>query len=128
MTLDPFALRGACDEAIAITIVRFKTQLAPQSRGFFLVYLFYKEYAMENPEKILELHNEFEAELIEEILKDRNIPFLIRKFHDSAYDGLWESQSGWGNLMAPPEYKDEILKIYEEMANSSFDGSKDLEG
>jgi len=93
-----------------------------------MVYLLNKEIAMENPEKILELSNEFEAELIEEILKDRNIPFFIRKFHDSAYDGLWEAQSGWGNLMAPPEFKDEILKIYAEMSNTSFDGNQDLEG
>jgi hypothetical protein len=83
---------------------------------------------MENPEKILVLNNEFEAELIEEILKDRNIPHFIRTFHDSAYDGLWEAKSGWGHLMAPPEYKDEILKIYSEMSNTSFDGSNDTEG
>jgi hypothetical protein len=83
---------------------------------------------MENPEKILVLNNEFEAKLIEEILKDRNIPCFIRTFHDSVYDGLWEAQSGWGHLMAPPEYKDEILKIYSEMANTSFDGSQDSEG
>ncbi|MGD0584004.1 MAG: hypothetical protein ABR974_13790 [Bacteroidales bacterium] len=82
---------------------------------------------MENPEKILVLSNEFEAKLIEEILKDREIPFFIRTFHDSAYDGLWEAASGWGHLMAPPEYREEILKIYSEMANSSFDGNQDIE-
>jgi hypothetical protein len=88
----------------------------------------YNLNAMENPEKILVLNNEFEAELIEEILKDRNIPFFIRTFHDSAYDGLWQAQSGWAHLMAPPEFKEEILKIYSEMSNSSFDGSQDSEG
>ena len=83
---------------------------------------------MENPVKILVLNNEFEAKIIEEILTEKAIPFIIRSFHDSAYDGLWQAQSGWGSLMAPPEWKEEILKIYSEVVNSSFDGSQDYEG
>ena len=71
---------------------------------------------MEKVEKILVLNNEFEAKLLEQILKEKEIPFLIRSFHDLAYDGLWQTQSGWGQLEATAEYKDEILKIYEEMS------------
>ncbi len=82
---------------------------------------------MEKPEKILVLNNEFEADLLRQILTEKDIPFMIRTFHDSAYDGLWEVRSGWGHLMAPSEYKDEILKIYSEMANSTVDGAEDTE-
>ena len=71
---------------------------------------------MEKPGKILILNNEFEAKLLEEILTEKNIPFMIRSYHDSVYDGLWQIQSGWGHLEAPLEYKDEILKIYSEMS------------
>jgi hypothetical protein len=66
--------------------------------------------------KILVLNNEIEAKLLSGILKEKNIPHLIRSYHDSAYDGLWQIQSGWGHLEAPPEYKKEILKIYEEIS------------
>ena len=66
--------------------------------------------------KILVLNNEIEAKLLSGILKEKNIPHLIRSYHDSAYDGLWQVQSGWGHLEAPPEYKKEILKIYEEIS------------
>ena len=66
--------------------------------------------------KILVLNNEIEAKLLSGILKEKNIPHLIRSYHDSAYDGLWQVQSGWGHLEAPPEYKEEILKIYEEIS------------
>ena len=83
---------------------------------------------MDKPEKILVLNNEFEAKLIEEILKEKGIPFMIRSFHDSAYDGLWQAKSGWGHLMASPVYKEEILKIYTEMQNSSFDEDSEIEG
>lgn len=71
---------------------------------------------MEKLEKILDLKNEFEAKLLEEILTEKKIPFIIRTFHDSAYDGLWQGQSGWGHIMAPAAYKEEILKVYSEMA------------
>ncbi len=67
-------------------------------------------------EKILDLDNEFEARLIDGLLNERGIPHLIRSFHDSAYDGLWQVHSGWGRLDAPEEYREEIIKIYIEMS------------
>jgi len=66
--------------------------------------------------KILVLNNEIEAKLLSGILKEKNIPHLIRSYHDSAYDGLWQIQSGWGHIEAPQEFKEEILKIYEEIS------------
>ena len=66
--------------------------------------------------KILILNNEIEANLIDGLLKEKEIPHLIRSYHDSAMDGLWQMQSGWGHLEAPEEFKDEILKIYSEMS------------
>ena len=65
--------------------------------------------------KILILNNEVEANLIDGLLNEREIPHLIRSYHDSAMDGLWQSQSGWGHLEAPEEFREEILKIFGEM-------------
>jgi hypothetical protein len=70
---------------------------------------------MDKTIKILVLNNEIEANLIDGLLTERNIPHLIRSYHDSAYDGLWQFNAGWGQLDAPDEFKDEILKIYNEM-------------
>jgi hypothetical protein len=74
---------------------------------------------MGNPVKILMLQNEIEAMLLDEILTDKEIPHLIRSYHDSAYDGLWQSQSGWGHLEASEEFREEILKTYNEMSQTS---------
>jgi hypothetical protein len=74
---------------------------------------------MSNPVKILMFQNEIEAMLLDEILTDKKIPHLIRSYHDSAYDGLWQSQSGWGHLEAPEEFREEILNIYNEMSQTS---------
>ncbi|MBK7627215.1 MAG: hypothetical protein IPJ16_08490 [Bacteroidales bacterium] len=69
--------------------------------------------------KILVFRNEIEAMLLNEILTDKNIPHLIRSYHDSAYDGLWQSQSGWGHIEAPEELKEEIIAIYNTMSEES---------
>jgi hypothetical protein len=46
-------------------------------------------------------------------LSEKNIPHRIRSFHDTAYDGLFQFQKGWGELYAPLKLKGEILEIIE---------------
>lgn len=70
---------------------------------------------MSNPVKILVFKNEIEAMLLDEILTEKNIPHMIRSYHDSAYDGLWQTPSAWGQIEAGEEHKEEILSIYNEM-------------
>jgi hypothetical protein len=69
--------------------------------------------------KILSLNNEFEAKLLDEILTDKSIPHIIRSYHDSAYDGLWQMQSSWGHVEAPEEYREEILATFAQMSSES---------
>jgi hypothetical protein len=71
---------------------------------------------MDKTVKILILDNAIEAELLDGLLKEREIPHIIRSYHDSAYDGLFQVQSGWGQLDAPGEFKEEILAIYNGMS------------
>lgn len=61
------------------------------------------------------LDNIIEAQLLESILKDQDIPHHIRSFHDTAYDGLFQVQLGWGELRAPFAYKVEIMEILEDI-------------
>ncbi len=70
---------------------------------------------MENPVKILVLNSQIEASLIDEILTDRNIPHMLRSYHDLVYDGLWATDTVWGELDAPPEYREQITEIYNMM-------------
>ena len=71
---------------------------------------------MSNPVKILMFKNEIEAMLLDEILTEKQIPHLIRSYHDSALNGLWQTQSGWGHLEAPEEYAEEIRSTYNLMS------------
>jgi hypothetical protein len=70
---------------------------------------------MDRTVKILVLNNAIEANLLDGLLKEREIPHVMRSYHDSAYDGLWQL-SGWGQLDAPEEFREEILLIYNGMS------------
>jgi hypothetical protein len=65
--------------------------------------------------KILVLNNEVEARLLDAVLSEKQIPHLMRTYHDRAYDGLWQQQQGWGHVEAPNDYKELILSIYEDL-------------
>jgi hypothetical protein len=67
---------------------------------------------MEEFKTILVLENEIEAQLLDSILTERDIPHFIKTYHDSAYDGIYQSQKGWGRVESPEEYKQEIMEIY----------------
>ena len=71
---------------------------------------------MSKPVKIITFENEIQAMLLNEILNEKGIPHLIRTYHDSAYDGLWQNQSGWGHLEAAEEYREEILETFKNMS------------
>ncbi len=72
---------------------------------------------IENEEftKIGMLENLIEAQVVESILQEQNIPYRIRSYHDTAYDGLFQVQKGWGEIYAPPSFEQEILGILKEI-------------
>jgi hypothetical protein len=67
------------------------------------------------------LDNIIEAQLVKSILNEQSIPHLIRSFHDTAYDGLFQVQMGWGKLCAPLSYKQEITKILNDVRSYNHD-------
>ena len=70
---------------------------------------------MDGYEKIVVLDNEIEAQLMDSILTERNIPHRMRSYHDSAYDGIFQAQKGWGHIEAPLRYKEEIIAIQADL-------------
>jgi hypothetical protein len=70
---------------------------------------------MEGYRKIAILENQFEAQLLESTLMERNIPHMLRSYYDTAFDGLFQTQKGWGYVSAPVEYVDEIKEILSDL-------------
>jgi hypothetical protein len=64
--------------------------------------------------KILSISSEIQAMRIKDILDSNQIPHLIRSFHDSAYDGIFQHQYGWGVLEADEENEVKILDLLKE--------------
>lgn len=83
---------------------------------------------MEDYTKIVTLENEIEAGLLDSILTESNIPHLMRSYYDTAYDGLFQIQKGWGYVSAPEGYREEIMEILADLrkeANAFEDSSPD---
>jgi len=66
-------------------------------------------------EKIFIVKNEVEASFWDMVLQEREIPHVLRSYHDSAYDGLFQMQKGWGALYAPEKYRTVIESIRREV-------------
>jgi hypothetical protein len=78
-----------------------------------------QELPMERFERIAILDNEVQAELMDSILSDRGIPHNMVSYYDSAYDGIFQGQKGWGSIDAPPGSRAEILSILEDVKRQS---------
>ncbi len=67
--------------------------------------------------KVFILKNWFEADIIKGELEKEGIPVLIRSFRDTAYDGIYIPQKGWGEVRVPEKDKkraEEIIDILEK--------------
>jgi len=71
-------------------------------------------------ERIVSLDNEVQAGLVDAVLSDRDIPHLMQSYHDSAYDGIFQIQKGWGVVLAPPGFRAEILAVIEDVKRQSL--------
>lgn len=65
--------------------------------------------------RIVILENAIEAQLVHSILDQHQIPHRIRSFYDTAYNGLFQMQHGWGELTAPAAYRQEITDIVKDI-------------
>ena len=80
---------------------------------------------MEDYKKIAILEDEIEATLVDSVLRERDIPHRMRSYYDTALDGLFQAQKGWGYVAAPEEYEAEVTEILadlREQANSRGTG------
>lgn len=64
-----------------------------------------------NFKKITVVENKFEADLIAQTLQQEGIPCMIRSYHDTAYNGIFIPQKGWGAVMVPEELEGEAKDI-----------------
>ena len=69
--------------------------------------------------------NRFEGDRVSQALNEGEIPFLIKSFLDTAYDGLYVPQKGWGAVMVPEEFEDEAQRVISEVKKSFEEEAED---
>ena len=71
---------------------------------------------MEEMKRAAVLENAIQAQLLDSILTERNIPHVMVSYRDSAYDGIYQLRRGWGHVESPERYKEEIAAICEDLS------------
>ena len=77
---------------------------------------------MEDYKKIAVLEDEVEAGLVESVLRERDIPHRMTSYYDTALDGLFQVQKGWGYVAAPEEYEAEVMEILADLREGAESG------
>jgi hypothetical protein len=57
------------------------------------------------------VENRFEGDRISQALREAEIPFLIKSFLDTAYDGLYIPQKGWGAVLVPEDFLEKAEQL-----------------
>ncbi len=70
-------------------------------------------------ENVIPIATQLEAKFLEEVLQDKDIPHVFISYHDSAFNGLYQMQHGWGHVEVPKEYVELVKALYEELRRSS---------
>ena len=71
------------------------------------------------------VENRFEGDRISQALQQAGIPFMIKSFLDTAYDGLYIPQKGWAAVMVLEEFIGTAEGIIAEVKKSFEEEGKD---
>jgi len=71
--------------------------------------------------KIAVLENAFEAQLLISMLVQYDIPHRVRSYHDTAYNGLYQLQKGWGEIYSPLDFRQQILDAIADLRSQPID-------
>ena len=84
-----------------------------------------KSMPLEQQQDMVRIHtveNRFEADLLIQSLRQENIPAMLRRFEETAYDGLFVTQMGWGAILVPGDYEKEAASVISRVLASITHG------
>jgi len=83
---------------------------------------------MEQWVKVGTVENRFEGDRISQVLREAEISFLIKSFLDTAYDGLYIPQKGWGIVMVSKKHQEEAERLISEVKKTFAKEEEDETG
>ncbi len=78
--------------------------------------------------KVSTVGNRFEEDVVSQALEKEGIPFMIRHYSDTAYDGIFIPQKGWASVMVPDEFTEKAKAIIEHLKKDFKAETKNTEG
>ncbi len=73
------------------------------------------------------VENRFEGDRVSQALAEAEIPFMVKSFLDTAYDGLYVPQKGWAAVMVPGEFLERAEQLIHEVRKSFEEGRDEVE-
>ncbi len=74
---------------------------------------------------VIPIEKEIDARSLESVLQDREIPYTLVSYHDSAYAGLFQMEHGWGHVEVPLERVGEVEELYREVVDAGPEGPQE---
>ena len=71
------------------------------------------------------LDNRFEADIILEALQKEDIPVVCREHEETAYDGIFVPQKGWGAIYVPISQREKAEAIIQEVLSAYAENHTD---
>ena len=59
------------------------------------------------------LQNLIEANLLDSLLEQEDIPHYIKEYRDPSFKGSWHFVDAWGHVECPGEFRERIISILE---------------
>ncbi len=70
------------------------------------------------------VESRFEWDRTAQALERAGIPYVMKSFLDTAYDGLYLPQKGWGAVMVPEGFVEEAREVLIEVKDSFREGGE----
>lgn len=65
--------------------------------------------------QIMQLNNQFEADVLADVLRDNDIPAIFSPYDDMIFGETFNEFKGWGSVWAEPEYEERIKEFVAEI-------------
>lgn len=73
------------------------------------------ELYKEKTKQIMQLNNQFEADVLADVLRDNDIPAIFSPYDDMIFGETFNEFKGWGSVWAEPQYEEQIKDLVEEI-------------
>ena len=73
--------------------------------------------------RVARLESEVQAQLLDDLLTQRHVPHLIHSYHDSAYDGVFQTTLGWGHVEAPESCRAAVEEALRDLTEGAQAGT-----